>query len=83
MNKYDIIRKDYLMLLKYALETYEITNDIKITNQLKKIISVIENYDGNINKDMLDTIQLYIDNLKTCDESIIIAEGKILYDMLR
>ena len=74
---------DYVILLKYALMSYEISDEIKIINQLRKIIDFILDYSKDINKELLDTIQLYIDNLKTYDVSIIIPEGKILQDMLK
>ena len=76
---------DYRVLLQRGVETYTIVDEAKTITQLGKIIQLVDGriQEERINEDVLNTIGLYIDNLKTFDTSIILPEGKTLIEVLK
>ena len=74
------VLEDYKVLLNLALQTYMISEETKVIVQLNKVLASVNTYSKRerMSVSALNTIGLYIDNLKTYDTSIILPEGKML-----
>jgi predicted small metal-binding protein len=84
-NTYKEVLNDCVSLLKCAHDVYRIREDKSIQSQIQVVAeSVKKAYrDDKINKKTVETIKLYIKNLLTDDESIIVPEGKVLLEILK
>jgi len=84
-NTYKEVLNDCVSLLKCAHDVYNIREDTPIQNQIKAVAeSVKKSFRGQrINKKTVETIQLYIKNLLTDDDTIILPEGKVLLEILK
>lgn len=76
---------DFIVLLKCAYNVYELKDNERIKKQILIIADGIKScYNaGKLRKKVLDTINLYINNLLTEDEIIILPEGKVLIEILK
>ena len=84
-NNYKEVLNDCVSLLKCGYDVYQVRENIQIQNQIKAIADNIKKAyaEGNIKSKTVETIKLYINNLLTDDESIIIPEGKVLLEILK
>jgi len=84
-NQYKEVLNDCVSLLKCGYDVYAIREDTNIQNQIKSISLNIKKafVSDKISKKTVETIKLYIHNLLTDDESIIIPEGKVLLEILK
>lgn len=76
---------NYLVLLRCAKDLYNIKEEAKVVAQITAISENIKlSYKANkLRNKTLDTIKLYINNLRTDDLSIILPEGKVLLQILK
>jgi predicted small metal-binding protein len=79
------VLNDCVSLLKCAHDVYMIREDNIVQNQIKVVAENIKRayVEDKISVKTIETIKLYINNLLTDDESIIVPEGKVLLEILK